>query len=194
MKKGILCCVAVCIVLLCGTANAGPFGVSKGDGLDKFSGAKEVKPYVYGVKSLPKKHSKFSSFVLFIHPKTGVALLKGVSHDIDNDSYGVDARAAFDDVRKQLDGIYGKSKLADFLLHDSIWKEPRDWLMGVARNERVYQAVWDIESGAVLKDEIKEILLSIGASGGKSWLIIQYEFNNYDEYKALVSTQESESL
>jgi hypothetical protein len=110
----------------------GPFGLWMGMTREEIgSESNEVAPGKYRVVTVPKPHSAFESFVLQITPKCGLSWVKAFGHKIETSVYGVELQTAFDSLEKKLFATYGKSNRTDFLMPDSIWNEPRDWMHAV---------------------------------------------------------------
>jgi len=102
----------------------GPFGLAKGIKREEFDIAlAEVQPCIFHAETLPKKHSAFQYYFMRITPVQGLAWIKAVGNNIQTNPYGFELKATFDEMKEKLQKIYGKPKLVDFLMHDSIWKE-----------------------------------------------------------------------
>lgn len=175
-------------------ANAGPFGSEKGGKKEDFSIIKELKPFTYQV-SVKKPHASFETYIATIHPTTGLCLIKGVGKTNLNDSTGLSTRKVFNDLRAQLDSVYGNSSLFDWLRPGALWKETHEWMMAVTKGERSYEASWDADSKSTLKDGISEILLTVNGLGTESgYVTLQYRFDNWDQCKAAMNKSQSDSL
>ena len=58
-------------------------------------------------------------------------------------------------------------------------------MMAVRRNERVLQSAWDADEGSTLRNNVKQILLSVRAlSSSSGWIGMQYKFDNEEECDA----------
>ncbi len=96
-------------------------------------------------------------------------------------------------VAKQIEVVYGPSKVFDFLKYGSIWKEPNDWMMGLKQKERTLVAFWDDETGADMSSTVANIMLEANATSSSSgYLSLSYEFDNaqvaFDEREASESS------
>ena len=144
---------------------------------------------------MPKPHPDFEGYAVRTTKKTGICQINATTKTISNDRFGIEARSLFNKIKDQLSSIYGNGKLSDFHRSGGIWKGSHEWVMSIRQNERVYQQVWDAESNANLKDNIKEIIMAINAgSSDASWISLQYRFGNYDECEKEMNNQGKGSL
>jgi len=119
--------------------------------------------------------------VLFTE-KTGVCKVMATGVTVNASVYGDELQSEFESVRTSLQGRYGAGELQDFLRPGSIWDEPRDWMMGLYKKERVLAALW---SGPSLPSDIAAIGLQTRALGpGEGWLSLTYEFSNFEQCQA----------
>ncbi|CDH24930.1 hypothetical protein [Xenorhabdus bovienii] len=179
----------------------GPFGLQMGltkKNIEDMIG-QALKPTeytnVYLVDRLPKTNDSFENYGLLISPTLGLCKINAIGKDIENDTYGISLRVKFDDLKTSLDSIYGESKKTDLLLPGSIWNEPRDWMRGLNKEERVLYAVWDSKSGALQKSNIEYLLLKAKASDSSSGhLLLQYEFKNHVKCADEINNAKKDSL
>lgn len=78
---------------------------------------------------------------------------------------------------------------------DSIWNEPKDWMMALLKNERFLSSVWDAKSGAKLTEAIESIYL--GASGSDSdtgYITIEYNLKSGSQADAEIAAIQDEVL
>lgn len=106
---------------------------------------------LYTANSLPKMNAGFEAYGLLISPTVGLCQIRALGKDIDTDSYGFTIKSRFKELMESLSSIYGKAKENDFLLAGSIWKDPRDWMMGLYKHERYLSAEWKGTAEAPLK-------------------------------------------
>jgi len=195
MTKNIIALVAASI-FISGAAMAGPFGLSMGMKKSEFKGKlKEVAPYKYQTSTVPKKHSSFESYVVKIGPKSGLCYIKAIGKDISTNTYGVEVKSAFDNMELKLKKSYGNNKRVDHLRYESIWDEPKDWMPGLIKGERLLFALWNKEEGSTLKGNLKDVALGAsGTSRSKGYLAIDYSFMNKDACDAEVAATEDGAL
>lgn len=174
----------------------GPFGLSAGQPLSSIAGnSKEVAPCKYLVSEVPKPHSAFENYILQISPKAGLSWIKALGPALTTSSYGHELQAAFESMLKKLEATYGKPSKYDFLMQDSIWNEPRDWLQALLIKERVLGAEWKATGSQHLKGGIVGVYLFANAIDTSSGSIsIEYSFWNSDEGEKEIAALEDDAL
>ena len=189
--------VIFCLLTISITAaNAGPFGLYMGMKISEFKGTlKEIKPHIYRTSDVPKKHSAFEYYILRFGPESGLYYIKAIGSDISTNSYGKEVLDEFNSMEVKLEQIYAEHKRLDFVVHESIWKEERDWMPGLVRNERVLSALWTNEDGSKLKDEINTVCLTArGANRSTGFLVVEYLFTNQQKCEAEIEAAEDDAL
>lgn len=160
-------------------AIAGPFGLEMGMKASDFPGAKSLGKGTYELKSVPKPHSAFDRYAVRISPTTGVCWIKGLGADLETSVYGVELRIAFEGLRNKLEQAYGPYKLTDRLLPGSIWNEPKDFMMSMAKRERVLLAQWDRANGSKLPEDIDHIgLIATADNSTTGNVMLEYSMAN----------------
>ena len=101
---------------------------------------------------------------------------------IETNVYGDSVQKKFNELHDILAKKYGKGEKLDYLKSDSIWNEPKDWMMGLLKEERVL--VWIQRDFA---DSNKWNLNTIGLQAkalrrDQGGLMLQYEFQGFSEY------------
>lgn len=178
------------------TSGNGPFGLQKGLRKEDMDVQLiEVKPYIYQTETLPKNHSSFEYYLLQISPVQGLAWVKSIGNTITTNPYGVELKGAFDDMKDKLDRIYGKPELIDFLMYDSDWNEPRDWMQAVHNGERSLAARWKHSSQNSIPSDLESIFLYVGADDTyNGYIAIEYAFDNYSASNQEIAMQEDDAL
>jgi len=174
----------------------GPFGLAKGIKREEFDIAlAEVQPCIFHAETLPKKHSAFQYYFMRITPVQGLAWIKAVGNNIQTNPYGFELKATFDEMKEKLQKIYGKPKLVDFLMHDSIWKDARDWMQALQSGERRLFAQWENKGGAQLPANLQSVFLYAEAQDSYSGcIIIEYAFDNIDAANQEIAMLEDDAL
>ncbi len=170
------------------TAWAGPFGFDMGKSVSSYTCEKQSPPGFY--KCAPAKpHSAFESYIVEATDKHGICWIKGVGKNISDNGYGFGTKQAVDDIATQLSQVYGaKTEVVDRLLPGSIWKEPGDWTMGVAKNERRYYYHWKPTTDPA----IAQIFVAANAlNGSTGYVSLEYYGSSYQECDADVKQQEA---
>ncbi|STR58387.1 Uncharacterised protein [Klebsiella pneumoniae] len=180
----------------------GPFGLEAGlskKNIEDMIG-EELEPMannvnLYTANSLPKMNAGFEAYGLLISPTVGLCQIRALGKDIDTDSYGFTIKSRFKELMESLSSIYGKAKENDFLLAGSIWKDPRDWMMGLYKHERYLSAEWKGTAEAPLKSKLTSVSIEARAnSSDKGYIFLQYNFNNSDVCEAEVEAAKKSSL
>jgi hypothetical protein len=172
----------------------GPFGLSKGLRKEDMEiQMTEVKPCFYRTDSLPKKHSAFQYYYLQITPVQGLSWIKSIGMSISTNPYGHELQSEFKRMKEKLEKIYGKPELMDFLMYESIWNEPRDWMQAVQNGERTLAAKW--EGKNKLPSNLESIFLYVAAEDSYSgYIAIEYEFDNMSAAEQEIAMLEDDAL
>lgn len=196
MLKKIVAVSFLISILFVTEAMAGPFGLEKGMSLKDIGGKPEkVGHGIYKLSSVPKPHSAFEAYVVRIAPKGGLYWIKAIGKDIATSAYGLELKSAFSEMEEKLGATYGKHKTMDFLMPDSIWDEPNDWMMGLIKKERILAAIWEKSEGSSLPSDIESIgLIASPSAGDKGYIAIEYSFTNKDTCEAELAAQEDDAL
>ena len=178
------------------TVGNGPFGLSKGLRKEDIDiQVIEVKPCMYRAETLPKKHSAFQYYFLQITPVQGLSWIKAIGNPIDTNSYGSELQSAFETMKGKLENIYGRSEIMDFLMYDSIWNEPRDWMQAISNKERTLAAKWEDKRGNGLPSELESIFLYVAAEDAYTgYIAIEYAFTNQEASEREIGMLEDDAL
>lgn len=177
------------------TAIAGPFGLTMGTKVADLDVSEKEGRISYMAKSVPSPNSRFESYGLFISDQHGLGKVVAIGNTIATSVYGEGIRSEFEALRGLLNKKYGEGKLVDFLQGGSIWNEPKDWMMGLVKRERVLLAYWATKETMDLPDQIQNIGLEVRAiSDEKAYVILTYEFKNWDAILEEGKRSEQESL
>jgi hypothetical protein len=176
--------------------NNGPFGLSKGlrkEDLD--IQITEVKPCIYRADTLPKKHSAFQYYFLQITPVQGLSWIKSIGNPISTNPYGYELVSSFESMKDKLENIYGKSEIVDYLMCDSIWNEPRDWMQAIQNGERRLAARWDNGKTTKLPSDLDSIFLYVAAEDTYTgYIAIEYAFANINASEKEIGMLEDDAL
>lgn len=173
-----------------------PFGLFMGMQLTDFSQPlREVAPFKFSLDVAPKPHPAFSLYLLQITPKHGLSWIKAIGHDVKTSSYGLELKGAFDAMEVKLKNTYGLNTRNDFLMPGSIWDEPKDWMMGLLKNERVLSCVWNAKSGAKLTEALESIYLGVsGADSDTGYIALEYTLKSNVHSDAEIATAQDDVL
>ena len=194
MKVSSLTLATALSISLASAVYGAPFGLTMGMQLDDFDVIElsEIGSNEYIANSLPRNHSAFESYVLKIHPVTGLCQIRAIGKNIESSSHGTELVSAFENLRGQIVSAYGASNLVSFLRSGSIWDEPEDYMRAIERKERVFQAIWENEDGSIIGNEVVEVILEARASSSRiGYVIVQYRLQNETDCAQLQSEDES---
>lgn len=178
-------------------ATAGPFGLDMGTPLAELNKQMKLKPEtpaVYSTPSVPKAHPEFDSYALVVTPTHGLCKIVAGSKAISTSVYGAELVRTFSDFESALATKYGNPKRYDFLRNGSIWKEPREWMMGLLKKERTLESYWTNEDRE-LPDSVKAIQLQAHAlSKEQAYVTLVYEFKNLVQCDGWIKSQKDSAL
>lgn len=139
----------------------------------------EVSSCKFIAQAVPKPHSAFESYIVEISPRSGLSWIKAIGKTLESNSFGIELKTAFELMEQKLVTAYGQHERFDFLMHGSIWDEPRDWMQALNSTERVLMSQWSNETGASLKDGLSSLALVVGAlNTSTGYIAIEYSFQN----------------
>jgi hypothetical protein len=156
-----------------------PFGLKMGMSKEQLGTKEQVAPGMYKIARVPRPHPDFESYVAQIGPTTGLCYLKALGKKIATSIYGPALRLEYTKIRDQVASTYGKYSETDILRPGSIWDEPRDWMMGLVKKERMLASQWSSETNATLRPGLREVIVGVSAfstENGFVWL--EYYFDN----------------
>lgn len=180
--------------LIHGTAYAQAFGVEMGAPVSKYSGQRQGNSNSYVIK-VPQPNEEFESYMAVATPQTGVCKVTGIGKTYRNDNYGTSAKAAFHNLKTILAQRYGNSKDFDFLHAGALWKEPREWVWSIYKNERTLASFWDAEERSNLPASLNAFTLSTNAvDTSGAYLRLSYEFSNFDACKRVMNERSAQGL
>jgi hypothetical protein len=179
--------ITAALFLLVGSCSAGPFGFEYGmtkDAVIKLVGkdaVKEDKGDTLILRTAPRPHELFESYIVIISPERGLLKVLASSQDINTSRYGDEIKAQFEIIRKGLENVYGEpTDTLDFLRAGSIWNEPRDWLMGLLKKERTLEVFWGFKPP---KQHLTTVDLEATAlTTETAYLRLSYEFEGWTQY------------
>ena len=182
--------IVLCLFAVCFPSESfceGIFGLKKGMSIDEirtldFGDIKQDPdtPDLYVIYE-PKKPKDVILAQLFVTPQNGLLKIRFI-WSIQTNVYGDGIRQKFDELHDILIKKYGKGKKYDYLKHDSIWDEPKDWMMGLLKDERVLAWILTDITG-LNKQNLNAISLNAKAlSREKAGLSLGYEFQGFGEY------------
>lgn len=177
-------------------AGDGPFGLVMGLSESMFNGTlNELKPGVYEATDVPTPNKIFSKYIVRIGPNSGLCWIKAIGVPIPANSFGSQLRSQFDDIEGKLTERYGQGKKMDGLIPGSIWRDSNDWMMGLAKEERILSKVWEAGPKSTLSPELLSVYVGASAlSGSEGRINVEYAFKNEKECEKEISAGSSKGL
>jgi len=122
-----------------------PFGIQLNKQLNKSIITSDIAGSDMKILSNPPKPvSIFITYGLSLNKSNKVSIVVGIGKTHTNDTYCYGSQAQFTKVENILTKKYSApSKSTNYLYHDSIWKESRDYKTSIVKNERSHYATWD---------------------------------------------------
>lgn len=165
----------------------GPLGVKMGLTKEELEAAGiplapvDNVPLLYRAASAPGASGSFDDYLYYIGDEAGLCRIAAWTPARDVNQFGEQLVSTFDELQAALSEKYGRPKEYKFVQRGSIWNEPRDFMMGLAKEERSHAAAWKQEPKRELPADVETILLSATAFNTSSAAVkLTYEFRNAD--------------
>ena len=185
-------------VAISGKPRNGPLGIAEGEPMTDLKGAATTEnPGQYKLSTVPTPYPGVDFYWVKASAKTGACMVKAIGQDVEGDSQGSELRSTVDHVKDDLVERYGPPTAnIDYLQSGSIWHDPQDWMMAVAKNERNYGYIWERKAGAdsAIWRGIQSVGVFSGSSGTKGWFILEYDFDNMKDCDAALKGEAAKSL
>jgi hypothetical protein len=153
---------------------ASPFGIEFYAPIGNFKILHEFGEGKFKIEP-PNAHLLFSEYVVQSSKEHGIVWIKGISSEINNDSFGISIRSLVDRIAEQLSSRYGAGSKIDNLLSGSIWNDPQYWMNSLESNERSYHYTWSRSRNKQLLDDIESIYVGATAYNSQSsTAVIEY--------------------
>jgi hypothetical protein len=179
--------ISACVLLgFCGSAFAGPFGLSMGMSLAEVQKKGVVldarkKIGYFATDSMPNGNPEFSSYALRISRKYGLCRIVGLGKTLETSPDGRMVKAKFAELEQSLDEKYKGKTSYDGLLKESLLTDPKDWMISLDKNERILYSHWDGKTKA-LPDNIGLIKIeAMFLSPQQGYVTVTYEAKNVKE-------------
>lgn len=163
----------------------GPLGVMMGISVKDLSDAGiaiapiDNSPLIYRAGSAPAPSGSFDDYVYLISENVGLCRVTAWTPEKEANSFGEQIIATFDELQSALTEKYGKPEVYKFVQRGSIWNERRDFMMGLAKEERTHVAAWTSGATNSLPQDIESISLhAVAFSSSKGAVKLTYEFKN----------------
>jgi hypothetical protein len=173
----------VFILFIISLSAAQPFGFRQGMTFDEL---KEIDPDIsllsddIYVVNAPKPSPLFDFYAVCIHKIEGLYSVTAFK-SVETNVFGTTLKSNYEDIVDGISGIYGEpTSNRDYLFPGSIWDEPEDYMMSLAKEERTLFSLWDL--GAVDNGGLEEIILNVTADSiNDGNITLGYKFKNFDK-------------
>lgn len=176
----------------------GPFGIDMGVDARTVTScdpSSSGSPSFFQCTTLPKPHSAFEMYSLMSPKQTGVCRISAAGVDIRDGGYGVSTRNKVDEIAEQVKLTYGPwTKKFDFLMPGSIWDDPDDWLMGIAKEDRLYSYAWESVTPTA-KNNVEDIVVTAKATRSDTgYVYVEINFLNSKECMKAARAAEADAF
>ena len=159
-----------------------PFGfdITKEPSEYSFCSKHNSKKYWYVCTTAPKLHPEFEAYYIQYIKGIGGCIIKGLGETIRNDSYGISTKKKVDVIVKQIAKKYNReTKKFDFLLPSSIWDDVDDWMMGIAKEQRLYAYFWETKDGFKPIEAVSRIVVAAQAvANDAGYVAVEFGLTN----------------
>lgn len=147
------------------------------------------------IDRVPKPLAGVTIYGAKVTPKSGLCQVVALMMDISTSVYGEKIVSRYGELKAQLTEIYGKGFEQNQLKPGSIWDEPRDWMMALARDERTLAIRWKLADGSTMKPTLKMLVLQASAKQPNAGqLALTYTFDNEDACEAEIRDGQKSGL
>lgn len=195
MMKEIVAAFALATAAI--SSHAGPFGLNFGESYAKLSKLGLIRDRAtqwYAVRSVSSPHRDFDEYRVLISPKFGLCKIVAFANKIQSDVYGTRLREKYESLEEALSKKYGEGKKYDRLKVGSIWNEPRDFMMGLAKDERILSTFWTGVDSAT-HDGVTSVSLKADATSSSiGFIALSYESKDIHECLEAAKEESNSSL
>ena len=169
-----------------------PFGLKMGMPKAQIGIEKEVAPFKFQLASVSKAHPDLATYVATVTPKAGLCFVRALSPTLKTSEDGAQLRSRFEEMKSQVEGIYGTPHLEDSLQSGSILDKARDWMTALLQKERTLQARWSgPDDNLPMKPTISKIYVGVFAvTKDSGYLAVEYYFSNYDQCQSEIQASQ----
>jgi len=170
-------------------AQGGPFGFDRGmtraqvialvgqDAVD----IEHSKDDLLRLKTAPKPHPAFDSYLLIISPEQGLLKVLGSGKTVDVGDDGADLKQAFEVVVDGLTQKYGApTRTFDFCNGGTGCSDQQYWMMGLLQKNRKLEDFWELQGNPVHVTIIDLEATALSMNSG--YVSLGYEFEGWSQY------------
>ena len=186
--------IASCAALPNLPANAAGFGIEFGADPEQLGCVPVAANGAYRCDKVPKPHSAFELYLARASEEHGICWVKGVGKDIADNRYGTSTKHKVEDLKASLERNYGPpSEARDFVMANALWDDSDEWLMAIAKKERIFMYHWDDVS--FKNPKLGEMYLAAGATGSsEGYVMLEYYSTDHEACELANSQAEDDAL
>ena len=169
-----------------------PFGLKMGMAKAEVGIEKELSPYKFQLASVSKSHPDLATYVATVTPKAGLCFIRAISPTWKTSEDGAQLRSRFEEMKSQVEGIYGTPHLENSLQSGSTLDRARDWMTALLQKERTLLARWSgPDDNLPMKPTISKIYVgAFAVTRDSGYLAVEYYFSNYDQCQAEIQSSQ----
>lgn len=182
--------LALILVVLVGISAAqspsGPFGLSRGMTktqvitlVGKGEVAENKKDWLE-LKSVPKPHQAFESYLLYFSPTEGLLKIIAVGKTIQTNDAGTEIQNEFEHIAAALGEKYGTPREIDNCNGGVGCSGPSVWMLGLLEKNRRLSAFWEVDDPRTMLHGVVFDAVALDLNHGYFRLI--YEFDGWGAY------------
>ncbi len=170
----------------------GPLGVKMGLSADALRQSIQLKDskdrFTYSATTAPNPHGAFDAYTFTAPPVAGLCQVTGIGKSVPTGVFGSELKSEYMALKAALTEKYGKPRSDfDFVRQGSLWTDPEDWMMGLAKKERRLAAFWNVEptkkgeKRMELPNDLAGISIQAHAQDlASGFVAVRYGFSNED--------------
>lgn len=173
-----------------------PFGLRFGTSLADVRAELRATPFTsrfngwFRLDAVPAPSGRFTSFQLFVSPKSGLCRIVAISPRIESGPEGTEAQRAFSAVRDSLDGEYGAHTLMENVVSNPQSIAADEWMRSILLGERTLRAIWYQDSNQ-FPSELGGVSLKLAAPSSRAAELI-LNIDHKDHHRCLDEVIEAE--
>jgi len=153
-----------------------PFGLYEGMPLKDIEIVEDLGDSFYEITP-PDPSTEFGQYYILLNKDLGLCKVIAIKIEETN-VYGTNVKSEYNKFKEMLTSNYGEPETDyDFLLTDSIWDEPKDWLMSLEKKERILFSMWKVHQTSI------GLEVNVYDYYSQECIIkLSYEFSNFKKF------------
>jgi hypothetical protein len=130
----------------------------------------------YTLSTAPSPHREFAQYILVFSKESGLLRVVAIGKELVTSSDGLQLRDHYDSLCTAMKTTYELDRQLDFARPGSLWNKPRDFMMGLLKNDRVLAAFFKDGHGGHV------IIEPSATDNSTGYITVSYEYQGWDEY------------